>query len=109
VALTQKTSSGHAGWKETRTAGLHISEAVINYLFLDDGQLEQDQNREMLDVLSNFEYACAAVAKQGTIASDLGKSGPRRTKADVDSAMLPASTKNANTPPNSRESRRRET
>ena len=91
AAATQQTRSGNTGWLESRIVGFHISEAVINYLFLHTSRLKQVENRENVDMLGNFEYACAAAASQatGTNARAQSELGPAET--DDDTLMHPDS------------------
>jgi hypothetical protein len=88
VAAPQYTGNGSSVWRETRTAGFHISEAVINYVFLSTGRLEQVQNCENVDMLSNFEYACAAAASQATDMIGHIRSGPEEAGAADYSPMV---------------------
>jgi hypothetical protein len=93
VTATPYDMHGAAAWQEARTAGVHISEPVINYLFLHTGCLERVQNHENIDMLGNFKYACAAVASQAFSRSGPAHCDSGQPNAADDSATLSNSDK----------------
>jgi hypothetical protein len=109
VTATPYDMHGAAAWQEARTAGVHISESVINYLFLHTGCLERVQNHENIDMLGNFKYACAAVASQAFSRSGPAHCDSGQPNAADDSATLSNSDKKRKRAPEQPRSRKRRT